>query len=432
MKVLWITGSLLPEAIASIRGEEVQKWSSTGSWIIRAAAELSHHKNIQLTILSTSQDVKELTRVVTDNITSYAIPYGKGHFNENTAYNQYMKGIHEAIQPDIVHIHGTEYSHSLAWLRICGSRNTVISIQGMTSVYSRHYHEGLTYIDIISHLSLRDFIRGGILREKASFAKRGKFEHEMLKTVQHVIGRTSWDKAHVWAINPNARYHYGSETLREEFYSGERWNYVECQPHSIFISQAYTPIKGLHQLLKALPIVLREYSDTCVRIAGLDPTLGFDKRQRWRITGYGRYIKWLIKKLRLRDHITFIGPQNAEQMKTELLRCNVFVCPSTIENSPNSLGEAQILGVPCVASYVGGVPDMMSGNEENLYRFEDIEMVAEKICTVFKNKDKQISLTDKAALRHDPKRNAEELINTYSCIMHEEKTELTSTKQENK
>ena len=58
----------------------------------------------------------------------------------------------------------------------------------------------------------------------------------------------------------------------------------------------------------------------------------------------------------LEDKVSFLGPLNAEQMKAEYLRSNVFLCPSSIENSPNSLGEAQMLGVPCVASYVGGIP----------------------------------------------------------------------------
>lgn len=65
-------------------------------------------------------------------------------------------------------------------------------------------------------------------------------------------------------------------------------------------------------------------------------------------------------------------------MKQEYLNANVFICPSSLENSPNSLGEAQILGTPCLASYVGGIPDMMFGNEGYLYRFEEIEMLAER------------------------------------------------------
>lgn len=418
MRVLWITGSLLPEAIAKIRGEEAKSWNSTGSWIIGAAKALADIESVELTMLSTSQDVKSLTCVQTGSIKSYALPYGKGHFEENREYNKYMKDIERATAPDIVHIHGTEYSHSLAWLRVCGSRNTVISIQGMTSVCAYYFKGGMRLADILLNISFRDLIRGGILRGQTSFRRRGRFEREMIQHVGHVIGRTRWDKAHVWEINPNAVYHYGGETLREAFYSAESWNYSACRPHTIFLSQAEMPLKGLHQLLKALPMVHRSFPDTQIRVAGKDPTLAYDASQWWRITGYGRYIKSLIKKLGLRDYITFIGPKGTEEMVAELLQCNVFLCSSAIENSPNSLGEAQMLGVPCIASYVGGVPDMMRGNEENLYRYEDTEMLAERICAVFSNKEKQKNLTDTALLRHNPQKNVADLLETYKSVLN--------------
>ena len=103
-------------------------------------------------------------------------------------------------------------------------------------------------------------------------------------------------------------------------------------------------------------------------------------------------------------------------MKAELLNSNLFIIPSAIENSPNSLGEAQIMGVPCLASYVGGIPDMMKGYEEYLYRFEETEMLAYKICKIFSQKDQQADMSESACTRHDPERNAKELLETYKQI----------------
>ena len=59
----------------------------------------------------------------------------------------------------------------------------------------------------------------------------------------------------------------------------------------------------------------------------------------------------------MEDKIEFLGRLSAEGMKQAYLDANVFVMPSTIENSPNSLGEAMLLGVPCVAADVGGVAE---------------------------------------------------------------------------
>ena len=66
------------------------------------------------------------------------------------------------------------------------------------------------------------------------------------------------------------------------------------------------------------------------------------------------------------------------------LQSHVFVCPSFIENSPNSVGEAQLLGIPCIASFVGGVSDMVVDGETGLlYRFEEVEMLAAAVCRIF-------------------------------------------------
>ena len=182
------------------------------------------------------------------------------------------------------------------------------------------------------------------------------------------------------------------------------------------MSQAGYPIKGLHQVLKAMPLILRHYPDTVVRIAGGDITASGTYKEKLRLGGYGLYIKRLIKKYHLGGKVSFVGMMNAGQMKQEYLHANVFICPSSIENSPNSLGEAQILGVPCIASYVGGVPDMMRGNEENLYRFEEVEMLAEKVCRIFKEGAKQQDMRSIALDRHNIRNNAEDLMCIYNNI----------------
>ena len=170
-------------------------------------------------------------------------------------------------------------------------------------------------------------------------------------------------------------------------------------------------------MLNALPIVLQHYPDTQVRIAGNDITNTKGLRNRLRFTGYGSIIKFLIKKHHLNEHITFTGALTAQEMKQEYINCNVFVCPSTIENSPNSLGEAQILGTPVIASYVGGIPDMMKGDEEHLYRFEEVNMLAEKICRLFADKDKQVDMVEVAKLRHNQEVNAKALISIYNEVV---------------
>ena len=62
--------------------------------------------------------------------------------------------------------------------------------------------------------------------------------------------------------------------------------------------------------------------------------------------------------------------------------------------------------------------DMMKGNEDNLYRFEEIEMLAEKICRVFADKYNQIDMRATAARRHSPELNSEQLFSIYEKVIN--------------
>lgn len=414
MRILWITNILFPEALLKLTG---QKGSNFGGWMLGSADALLKNDEIQLYVASVSHEVNELTKIKGKQIVYYAIPYGKGNVKINNEYIKYWKQIQSEVEPDVVHIHGTEFSHGHAYLKACGNKNVVISIQGLTSIYSNYYHSGIPFLDIIRNTTFHTILKGGIIYDKKIFVKRGMFETEMIKMSKHIIGRTSWDKANIWAINPNAEYHFCNETLRNEFYDGSIWEYDKCNKHTIFLSQAGYPIKGLHQLLKAMPLILRHYPDTTIRIAGNDITKLQSIRDWIRYSNYSKYIRNLIKKYELKNRIFFTGNLNAEEMKQEYLKCNVFVCPSTIENSPNSLGEAQILGVPCVASYVGGIPDMMKRDEEHLFRFEEVPMLAFNICNIFKAKSKNKSSMDEAFKRHNQKKNSERLCEIYNLII---------------
>ena len=248
MDVLWITNILFPEATAVLTGNKDLK--SSGGWMLGLANQIIRHADLNLYIATVSPLVSELTIVKGQKITFYVIP--KVNL-KSAAYQKYWIKINSDICPDIVHIHGTESAHAYAYMKACEPSNVVISIQGLLSACYIYYNYGLSGLDILRNLTLRDLLKGSLFKIKRNFGRYSKYEIEMLKMTQHVIGRTMWDRAQVWAINPGAQYHFCNEILRSEFYDGSLWTYDKCIPHSIFISQANYPIKGFHQLLKALP-----------------------------------------------------------------------------------------------------------------------------------------------------------------------------------
>ncbi len=406
MKVLWITNIMMPP-LAKAKALPVP---AIGGWMYSSLKRLHAQSGIELAV-ATVYNGKQYEASCIDGIKYYLLPLDGGKTVEyNPGIEAYWHRIHDEFHPDVVHIHGSEYPHGLAYINACGPSGVVVSIQGLISVYTRYYASGIAFSDT-KKTTFRDKIRrDGILRGQKSFEKRGRFEIELLSHVNHIIGRTEWDKAHAWAINPKAQYHHCGETLRDSFYN-HRWVYEKCEPHSIFVSQASYPIKGVHMLFEALPLILHHYPDTKVYVAGYDSTVA----PWWRIGSYGKYLKKMIARLGISEHIEFTGMLDEKAMCDRYLKSNLFVCCSAIENSPNSLGEAQLLGMPYVASFVGGVPEIAGMNADVLYRFEETEMLAKKICDIFalgssyKPAQYDASMYDGAA-------NTQSLLETYRQI----------------
>ena len=331
------------------------------------------------------------------------------------------------FQPDVIHIWGTEYAHTLAMLRACQRAGllaqTAVSIQGLCTAVARHYTEGIPYA-VQRRFSFRDFLRqDNILQQQKKYALRGNMETQALRITRHVIGRTDWDRACTSHLAPQAQYHFCNETLRDPFYSG-RWAYEACEKHRIFASSCVYPIKGFHYLLEAFAQVARRYPDATLAVPGVS-FLDSGLKSRFRRESYQNYLAELAGKYQLEDKITFLGKLTPEGMKEQYLRANVFALPSTVDNSPNSLGEAMLLGTPCVAADVGGVSTMLNhGREGLLYPSADPEMLAYDICRVFEMEDRAEELGAKArrhaAQTHDPEKNLEDLLNIYRRLSGKE------------
>ena len=135
-------------------------------------------------------------------------------------------------------------------------------------------------------------------------------------------------------------------------------------------------------------------------------------------SGYGRFLRRRIDELGLEDAVEFTGFLDEARMTEALLRAHVFVIASYIENSPNSLAEAMLLGLPCVAGYTGGIPDMVESEVTGLlYPVGDVPLLADRIRRIFTDDRLATSLGANArgvALqRHDPELVTGQLLNAY-------------------
>lgn len=333
----------------------------------------------------------------------------------NPALEDTFKEIIADFEPDIVHIFGTEFPHTLAAVRAYNKpENTLIGIQGLCSRIAESYSADIP-VSVKYGFTFRDILkRDNVWQQIEKFRKRGANEIEALKLTGHVAGRTDFDRSAVKAINPNATYHHLGETMRPPFYKGS-WNIENCIPHSIFLSQGDYPLKGFHYILKAMPKIIERYPDTVLYVAGAnilsqETTKDFLKR-----CSYAKYLNKLIRQNRLGNHVVMLGKLDAEQMKEQYLASNVFVCPSSLENSPNSLGEAMLLGVPCVAANVGGIPSMMVGGQDGiLYTAGDINALSTAIMEIF-DKEEITKLYSRNAKHHAYENHDSD--NNYSELM---------------
>lgn len=276
-----------------------------------------------------------------------------------------IKTIVEDWKPDVVHCFGTEFPHTLAVTRVCPAEKVLIGIQGLCKIYAESYLADLPE-RVINRVTLRDFLKkDSIRRQHIKFIRRGEHEVEAVRNTGHVTGRTWIDKKFTMETNDKLQYHFMNETLRSNFYEG-KWDSEKCEKHSIFLSQGDYPIKGLHYMLKAMPKILESYPDAKVYVAGNSIVNYKTLKDKIKISSYGKYIRELMKKNHLEDKVIFLGKMNAEEMKEQYLRCGTFVCPSVIENSPNSLGEAMLLGVPCVTAEVGGITSIFFNRQDGI------------------------------------------------------------------
>lgn len=183
---------------------------------------------------------------------------------------------------------------------------------------------------------------------------------------------------------------------------------------------ARTAIARHRHYIVRVPRRRRDFPDVKLYIAGQDP-LSLPRGSIKRHIGYPMYLRHLIKTLGLEDCVEFTGILQTEDMVSRMVRSHVCLMCSMIENSPNTLGEAMILGVPTVSAFCGGVPSMATDEHDALfYRADDAVMLAYQIGRIFRDDELASRLSTNAQVRaqgtHDPQRNFQDLLRAYASI----------------
>ena len=415
MKVLWLVGSILPQAARAcgLKGGEIG-----GGWLTGQLNALHPVSELQLTVLCLNGR-KSLTGTH-DGVTYCVLPKDAD-----------LPAFLAAVKPDLVHIWGTEYPAATAMQRAAAKRRTPVlfSMQGLMRRYADHLCDGLP--EKVRHSPrlwhwVDKLIPGELVDDtQERFYRLADAETGLLVRANYVTGRTDYDWLAVNEVNHNARYYPCNETLRPCFYSGTLWQPRAAAAPILFLPQGNYPIKNLHTLIQALPAVLKVYPCARLHIAGWPP---LDKGPLLRpvtdgLFPYKAYCRRLAGQLGVAGHIHYLGPLDADAMRQAYLDADVFVLPSNCENSPNSLGEAMLLGMPCVVSNAGGIPDMLTDEREGLIygKSTDADALSAAILRVLQSPDGGAALGQAARARalqtHDPRTNALTLWKIYADIL---------------
>ena len=199
MRLLWLCNVAPSEVRQAAMGKPGSGW-----WLDHAFSDL-RKTGTPMRILFP----EEPGRGALDDKCSYATFRRPDRHKYDPAMEAFFRQELEGYKPDVIHIWGTEYAHTLAMLRACKEagllERTVVSIQGLCTACARHYTEGIPCA-VQQRFTIRDFLRqDNILQQQKKYALRGEMETRALQITHHIIGRTDWDRACTGQINPKAQ-----------------------------------------------------------------------------------------------------------------------------------------------------------------------------------------------------------------------------------
>ena len=380
MKVLWIVNSILREL-----GEQIYGKPTNGVWMDALLDDFRSKPDYEIVVATTAKR-KDVFKFVSGNVVYYVLPDKPPIlYNENKKRNvKAWQSLIQTEKPDVIQVWGTEFTHGLCALRVAKDIPSVIYMQGYLGSIARYYTSGISVKDLRASVTVRDIVkRDSIFEQQKKYYRSAKKEAEMLKISGAIISENEWCNANIRSIVPEIKV-YSCPLSINRVFTEKRWNIRNIERHSIICTASGYPIKGLHILLKAVALIKRRYPDVKLYVPG-DPVVS-DGSLLWslRKRGYTKYVERLIDDLKIGDNVVWLGRLSQSDLAEEYLKRHVFVMPSSIENHSSSLKEAMAVGMPCIASYVGGIPEYVRHGENGLlYRFEEFEVLADLVSDIF-------------------------------------------------
>lgn len=361
-------------------------------WVITLAKGIidSGHK---LTIINYNSNIKQNTVEVDYHAIKFIyIKTPKLKLDFITLYqlriNRVRKYLKKIINDyDLLHMHGTEHQYEA----MADGLNIpkVISIQGIMQ----------EYIKYIPRSNYKQFLEWNL---------SAYYETKYLKKNYNYSCRTHWDSSYIKSKNSKAKIYMIWEMIREEFF----YDNFSLKKENILFVGGKNPIKGLKELLHAYNNSLQTLGLKLIILGNCS----VDDIQK------------LIESQNLENinlaNIDCRGMQNSKGMIKAYKESFCLVHPTYIDNSPNSICEAQLSGVPVIATKVGGVASLIKNKENGLLINRDSSDIERAVKLLLDDNELRdtISLNSRqiARERHNPKNILDQTLFMYNEIKNKD------------
>ena len=267
-------------------------------------------------------------------------------------YNEYVEDIQEIIRdfhPDVIHLFGLE--NPFATILGHTEKPVVVHLQGLLGPCSNAFFpQDINSNSFIWPPSVREWIwRNGYQFAKKELHSLAIKEAVLFKRAHFFMGRTEFDYQVSQVMSPSSKYFKVNEALRPSFYlhAGKWMQSINKLIITSTISE--TVYKGLDLILKTAALLKEKTKiDFEWYVIGIKQT-----------SSLVRFFEHFLSIKSKEVNVKYLGVLTAEQITEQNLASSVYVHPSYIDNSPNSVCEAQLLGMPVIATNVGGVSSLI-------------------------------------------------------------------------
>jgi glycosyltransferase involved in cell wall biosynthesis len=208
------------------------------------------------------------------------------------------------------------------------------------------------------------------------------------------------------SIFPTACIKIAGATVAEEFFNHQRNSNLSIERHRLLFIGWITPEKGILDLLDAMVILIRSFPDLILRLVG--PLFGKDDVWTQAVDIRG-----------ISNNVEFLGSiANRQKLIQEFDSASIFVFPSHYEGFPVALLEAATMGLPCIGTFVGGIPDILDNGQAGLLvEPKKPQELADALYKLIIDQDIREKISKRASERAREVYNYPNFIKSFECLL---------------